>query len=127
MRLPFKSPWYVLKDKRPVRVSDVLEWERFFSDFENRRVAFTELAPGVTVSTVFLGIDHSWRDSGAPILFETMSFDDYGDSGCRRYTTWAAAEAGHLEEVDRLRAKLGLEPIETSAGDGVLTRQLESE
>jgi len=44
-----------------------------------KRILLTHLKGSVTkntitVSTVFLGIDHNWSRSGDPILFETMVF-----------------------------------------------------
>lgn len=38
------------------------------------RVAFTELAEGCEVSTVFLGLDHRFSDEGPPLVFESMAF-----------------------------------------------------
>lgn len=60
------------------------------------------------VSTVFLGLDHSFGD-GPPILFETMVF--YGDSGdyTERYATWDEAVKGHVEIVAKLERGEDLE------------------
>ena len=38
-----------------------------------RQVAREEVAPGVEVSTVFLGLNHNWG-SGPPIYWESMAF-----------------------------------------------------
>lgn len=38
------------------------------------RVAFTELAETCSVSTVFLGLDHSHDDTDPPIVFETVTW-----------------------------------------------------
>lgn len=95
---------FTLDDKRqPVPVLDMLEWARMYEDQAKRRVAFTDVGKGLTVSTVFLGIDHGFGN-GVPILFETMAFDARGDldSCTRRYGTWAEAEAGHQEIVHEL-------------------------
>jgi len=51
------------------------------------------------VSTVFLGIDHSHRPDGEPVLFETMIFGGPLDQEMRRYHTWEEAEKGHAEMV----------------------------
>lgn len=97
---------YVLdSDRNPIPCEDVLLWGRFFTAIDNRRVAFDEIAPGVTISTVFLGIDHSFS-ADRPVLFETMWFTDYGDSGQQRYETWAEAESGHREVVSVLRERI---------------------
>lgn len=49
----------------------------------------------VSVSTVFLGLDHNFTDSGTPLLFETMAFGGQHDQEMRRYHTWEEAETGH--------------------------------
>ena len=57
----------------------------------------------VTVSTVFLGIDHSMvrpmDQEHEPILFETMIFGGEHHNYQQRYVTWDEAKAGHLEAV----------------------------
>jgi len=74
---------YILDDERnPVRCGDP----------EKRRVARSEFGP-VSVSTVFLGMDHSF--GGGPLLFETMIFGGKSDGYMDRYSTWQEAEAGH--------------------------------
>lgn len=72
----------------------------------NRHVALDEVAPGITVSTVFLGLDHNWTDHGPPILFETMVFDDYDRPYQQRYSTWEEAEIGHRAKVAELRQRI---------------------
>jgi len=62
-------------------------------------VGRTELPGGVTVSTVFLGIDHSSREDGRPVLFETMIFGGPHADFQQRYYTLAEAEAGHERAV----------------------------
>lgn len=46
------------------------------------------------VSTVFLGLDHSF-DEGCPVLFETMVFEGPDAGYMERYHTWDEAVAGH--------------------------------
>ena len=104
---------YVLdRDGRtPILEEDMLAWAKWFEEAgESRRVARTEIGSVGFVSTVFLGLDHSFGE-GRPVLFETMSFigdesEDYFD----RYCTWDEAEAGHARIV---RKALAL--IETTA------------
>jgi transcriptional regulator with XRE-family HTH domain len=52
----------------------------------------------VRVSTVFLGLDHSFGH-GPPLLFETMAFVGHEAAGQERYSTWEEAEAGHARWV----------------------------
>jgi hypothetical protein len=40
---------YILRGHEPVEVEDVVEWGRWF-ETADRRVAFNELGPGLTVS-----------------------------------------------------------------------------
>jgi hypothetical protein len=90
--------YYILENKTPVPCDDVIAWGRWFGDIRNRRVAFTKIGP-MEVSTVFLGLDHSFGD-GAPMLFETMTFcDDDIDWDCQRCATWDEAEEQHRQAV----------------------------
>lgn len=92
--------YYVLDENHNlIPTNNILTWGRFFENIDKRRVAVKKLGP-IHVSTVFLGIDHGFEPSSPPIVFETMVFDSFkhGDY-CRRYCTWAEAEAGHRETV----------------------------
>jgi hypothetical protein len=96
---------YVL-DGHEVREATLMEWARFFDNLDARTVAKTEVAAGVRVSTVFLGLDHNFSGRGPPVLFETLVFSDYGGDDGRRYCTWAEAELGHMEIVEAITARL---------------------
>ena len=76
------------------------------------RVAADELPGNLTVSTVFLCIDHNWgfRDPRL-VLFETMVFGGEHDEYQRRWHTRAQAIAGHDQIVAALRA--GHDPDES--------------
>lgn len=96
--------FYILDaDNEPIAV-DMDAWARWFETAE-RHVAFTVVAPGVEVSTVFLGLDHNYSDEGPPILWETMVFDDYGGGDQYRYSSYAEALEGHNSVVAELGAK----------------------
>ncbi len=86
------SNYYILDGKVPVECQDVTEWAKVFEN-GNRRVASTERGE-ISVSTVFLGIDHSYG-RGEPALFETMIFGGEHDEDTWRYATWKEAEEGH--------------------------------
>lgn len=94
--------YWILKDRKPVQVNDVLEWGAWFGNIDNRRVAEDEVG-SIRVSTVFLGIDHQFGD-GPPLLFETMVFGGELEDECERYSTWQAAERGHAAMVARVKA-----------------------
>ena len=92
---------YILKGKEVVP-AELLEWAMWF-ETADRKVAETELANGLLVSTVFLGADHQFGE-GVPLLFETMVFPGGGnldEQDCDRYSTWDEAVAGHEEMVNK--------------------------
>ncbi len=88
---------YVLVDKTPMPCEDLDTWAKWFESAE-RRVGLTEVGKR-SVSTVFLGLDHSFGD-GPPKLFETMIFDEQGkEIWCQRASTWDEAEACHRRAI----------------------------
>ena len=82
------------------------EWIERFEDEQYQRVDETILPDGRWVSTVWLGLDHSFGRS-APIIFETMVFSSraHGKTSlcCERYATEAEAIAGHQRMVEKLK------------------------
>lgn len=72
----------------------LFRWGRWMEDGNRRIVKSTVMSRGLTVSTVFLGIDHNWGD-GPPILWETMIFGGEGDGYQDRYSSLKSALAGH--------------------------------
>ena len=63
-----------------------------------KRVAQDTLPNGRWVSTVWLGLDHSFGDDGPPLIFETMVFpseEDFAELWCERYATLEQALEGH--------------------------------
>ena len=91
---------YILDGKEP-RETDLMTWARWFKDAE-RHFADETVGGDVRVSTVFLGLDHSFG-AGPPLLFETMVFGGPLDQEQDRYPTWAEAEQGHAAMVKRAR------------------------
>lgn len=89
----------------------LLEWARWYENAE-RTVMRTELIDGSVISTVFLGLDLGWGH-GPPQVFETglisgeEQFSAYSKrmyhpvEVVARYATWAEAEAGHMEWIER--------------------------
>jgi len=77
--------------RTPVAEPDISKWGLWLetADRSVQKTAFGE----VEVSTVFLGLDHSF--GGRPMLFETMIFGGPLDGYQERYSTWSEAEAGH--------------------------------
>lgn len=89
---------YYNREGRPM---EMLEWARKFEK-EDRRIAVAHLWWGGRVSTVFLGLDHSFLH-GPPLIFETMVFAprSWSDLDMNRYTTEEQAKAGHIKMVRR--------------------------
>lgn len=82
--------------------------EALLSDPQYKRVAETTLPDGTWVSTVWLGLDHSFGAKGPPLIFETMVFRselDLREEACLRYPTEAEALAGHTRVVKDRMAK----------------------
>jgi hypothetical protein len=95
---------YILRNKLAVPVATVEEWGRFFQT-ENRIVAVEQIG-GYTISTVFLGLDHSFGGE-LPILFETMIFGpDHDTVDMDRCGTWEEAIDMHERMVALVVAKI---------------------
>lgn len=99
---------YILRGTEAIPEPDLLTWARWFETAE-RQVARTELAEGISVSTVFLSLDHQWGH-GPPILYETMVFGGPLHEEQEQYHTWQEAEEGHQEMVARVRLALAAPP-----------------
>lgn len=89
---PMPDDWY----DRKKHGDKAVEWGT------DRRVARTVIGD-ITVSTVWLGLDHDFR-TGVPIIFETMTFGDPWTNEMDRYSTEEQAMRGHLAVLDRLRS-----------------------
>ena len=98
------SDYYKLVNKRPVPVDDVKEWAKSYSD--DRHIGndkFIVDGTEITVSTVFLALDHNFGGT-EPILFETMIFGGKHNDYQERYTTWEEADDKHWLIVNQLKA-----------------------
>ncbi len=100
---------YILDDSRNAIRCGMDEWGEFMSDPSKRIVARSTLSVS-EVSTVFLGMDHSFME-GPPLLFETMVFGGKHDGYMERYCTWEEAQAGH----DRVCYMVDKESIDRDA------------
>lgn len=108
---------YILVDRKPVVERDVLKWAEWFEKNRVIKVAQTdtpvkdpkwkEQRAKVTVSTVFLGIDHNFFESATtdykPLVFETMIFGGPLDGYQDRTSTWQDAEAAHKVALDLVK------------------------
>ncbi len=91
------SGHYTIDKEGNVSLEPNLEkWAKSFQA-NTRRIAGTRVF-GIYISTIFLGLDHSFG-SGPPILFETMIFGGINDQYQKRYVTLEEAKKGHKETV----------------------------
>ncbi len=94
-------------------------------DMDYKRVAVDTVGEAYTVSTVWLGLNHEWREGHPPLIFETMTFTaesyhdpdstgledvdeldhDGDDFYSDRYSTEAEALEGHRAIVAKLRER----------------------
>lgn len=98
--------FYILDEHKNVVAlphNAILQWGQWFENRENRRVARNETGD-TSVSTVFLGVDHGFSEGGPPIVFETMVFGGPMDQHTVRYSTWEAAQRGHVETCRKVFA-----------------------
>lgn len=90
-------------DHSITELARVEEWAKSF-DIDSRRVAL-DSAGDIEISTVFLGLDHSFGE-GRPLLFETMIFGlPDGEEYQHRYSTWDEAVRGHAEALAIVKDK----------------------
>ena len=78
-------------------------WGKLNDRPEYKRVAEVTIGNRYWVSTVWLGLNHQFRDGGPPIIFETMVFPkgSWGEMDCERYETLEGAKRGHERMVKK--------------------------
>lgn len=114
---PMRPMWYILdENKKPVPAKDIIQANRLLSDPDARRVAIDKIfvedyAITITISTVFLVLDHNHSHKGKPVLFESMTFMGGQPESLNRYCTWQEAEAGHKKMVDLVKNELWVNRI----------------
>lgn len=96
-----KKNKFILDENNNAIPANLMEWGEFLenSPIERRRVA-RDVINGKLISTVFLGLDHSFN--GSLHIFETMIFEseeNNNDIYCDRYSTWKEAEEGHKKAI----------------------------
>ena len=93
---------YILNaDGEPEVCHDVMVWGRWFELNDQQREVGHDIFGDVRVSTVFLGLDHSFGH-GRPLLFETMVFGGPHDGRQERYATRADAAVGHGQMIEKV-------------------------
>ena len=104
---------YILEG-REIKKVDLMTWAKWF-ETADRQIGKDEI-DGVIVSTVFLGIDHSFGKGMQPILFETMVFGGEFGQEQERYCTYTAAEEGHKRWVKKIKLCERIEPSAVEKG-----------
>lgn len=101
------------------------QWASLFEDDSYKRVAVTHFESGRWVSTIWLGMDHSFRPGGDEgiLIFETMVFNGDGtmiDEYMERYSTEEQARAGHkrIEEMVQLLQEVKAPDLEEETQEG---------
>jgi hypothetical protein len=84
------------REGKPITSEELLELLR---DIPYRIIGKTELPDGREVSTVWLGMDHSFGQ-GPPLIFESLVFPQCDHM--ERYATEEEARAGHIALVAEL-------------------------
>ena len=97
-----RSTYFILHHRKAYAVFDLLEWADWYERAD--RTVRKSYIGEYFISTVFLGLDHSFFD-GPPLLFETMIFktsfrDDLYQTRC---TTWRQALKMHRTAKEYIR------------------------
>ena len=93
--------WYILdNNNKPVK-SNITDCGNWLEENPERKAVKQEHVGDVFVSTVFLGLDHSF-ESATPILWETMIFGGEHDQYMDRYTSHEDALEGHQTALNLL-------------------------
>ena len=86
--------FYLLKDRTaiPCNAQEFGGWMK-----ENDRTLWFDRIDLISISTIFLGVDHSADVD--PLVFETLVFNERELLSAWKYSTWAHAEAGHNDAL----------------------------
>lgn len=93
--------WYILKYKKPIKAT-IEEYSKWINKNPKQKVVKQELINDCKISTVFLGLDHSW-ESDIPVLWETMIFGGKEDMYQDRYASYKEALIGHEKAVNLVK------------------------
>ena len=110
-----------VKGEPPKIELNPLKWGEWFETAE-RTVEKTSISEGEVemceVSTVFLGIDHSFGSGTTkPVLFETAIFNSTNSDVIQRYETEKEAITGHAFIVERLISGFNAASIKKSLAE----------
>jgi hypothetical protein len=98
------SAWYILDNNNKPVLKPTLEAAQWLEDNDHRRTVKRDEIGDITVSTVFLGLDHAWN-TFKPVLWETMIFGGEHDQYQERYTSHKDALEGHEKALTLITKK----------------------
>lgn len=109
------SDWYILHDDHSVSKASTEEEKTlaYASMQGDNKIIAQDGIGNKCVSTVFLGLDHSYGGEG-PKIFETMVFDEDHGEDCWRYATWQEALEGHRKACSELKSGFSREELEAA-------------
>ncbi len=99
---------YILNsDGEPELCEDIQKWGAWMAvHVEERLIAVSTDGKGepgaVKISTVFMGLDHSFGETDNPVLFETRITNGIHDGYVEQYSTRKAALEGQDKAVKRV-------------------------
>jgi hypothetical protein len=97
------SDQFILVGREVIHEPDLLKWGKWFQENRDKRIIARNDVEEIRVSTVFLGIDHSYGE-GCPLqVFETMIFGGENDQYCERYSNYDDAEIGHKKALELVK------------------------
>lgn len=95
---------YILDEEGNPKIEhDIMKWAEWFETSNDRIVGRTDVG-NLTVSTVFLGVNHGF-ETPLPVLWETLVFGGETYDFEARYTSLEDAKEGHAQMVDELTQK----------------------
>ena len=97
--------YYILIGREAVP-ANLMTWARWFEAIGDARIIEQEYVGTTKISTVFLGLDHSWNGN-PPLIFETLVFGGPLDDKMDRCTTYDQAEAMHATMVAQVEVAQG--------------------
>ena len=87
------------------RLIPLWQWAVLFENESYRIVEQTRIWPGISISTIWLGLDHGFAQ-GRPLFFETMVFSSGNeDLYQKRWSDLTEAKTGHQLTVAEWKIK----------------------
>lgn len=95
---------YILDENDNPKVEkDIIKWAQWFEANREKRILRQDKLGNIMVSTVFLGIDHNFFETGRPVLWETMIFGGKDEMYQERYSSRDEALKGHEKALEMIQ------------------------